>query len=585
MPLRAYNAMKVPMTASPASAPAPAVDFDSLGLPENMLATVRAKGYTIPSPIQAATIPALLEGRDVLGQAQTGTGKTAAFALPLLARLDTSIPVTQVLVLAPTRELAIQVAESFSEYGAGLRGLRVTCLYGGASYIPQLRDLQRGAHVVVGTPGRLIDHLDRGTLKLDQLRALVLDEADEMLRMGFIEDVARIASACPKERQTTLFSATLPPPIRALARSHTRDPLEISIAASGEKPLIRQCAAIVPYRDKIDALLRLLSFEDTDGIIVFVATKVATNEVAEALVSHGHRAAMLSGDVAQRDREHTVSRFIKGDIDILVATDVAARGLDVDRVSHVVNFDLPPDIETYTHRIGRTGRAGRTGTAIAFANPNQRYLLNNLVRRAGMDIERWDKPSAESVNQARLKRFGKRLVLEHERRTDLEAYRTLIEEIESAHGISASELAATLARLVNGDAQPFRDQKQPIDRRPVARETHRRDNHPPAKFAKRHAADRQPSAPKAAPPKRTDTFNAGTLYTLAVGYKHGANPSRVLATVAGATGLEGRAIGRIAIGETETVIETASPLDRRALSALAKARINGQALSPDRQPL
>ena len=293
-------------------------------------------------------------------------------------------------------------------------------------------------------PGRLIDHLNRGTLRLENLKALVLDEADEMLRMGFIDDVTKIAEACPEDRQTALFSATMPPAIAKLAHKQTRDPVEIRIKADHNKAaLIRQRAAIIPYRDKIDALLRLLAVEETDGVIVFVATKSSTNEVAEALNAQGHRAAMLSGDVAQRDREFTVNRFIKGQIDVLVATDVAARGLDVDRVNHVVNFDLPPDVETYTHRIGRTGRAGRSGEAIAFANPNQRYILNNIIRRTGNDIDRWEKPSAKEVNAIRLKRFGSRLVLEHERRTGREDYQGLIANLESEHGIPAAELAAT----------------------------------------------------------------------------------------------------------------------------------------------
>ena len=585
------------------------VTFADLGLPDNMLATLEIRGYKNPSPIQAQTIPPLLTGRDVLGMAQTGTGKTAAFSLPLLAQVDASLPETQMLVLAPTRELAIQVAESCSAYGKSINGLRVSCLYGGSSYVPQLQQLKRGAHVVVGTPGRLIDHLNRGTLRLDNLKALVLDEADEMLRMGFIDDVTKIAEACPEDRQTALFSATMPPAIAKLAHKQTRDPVEIRIKADHSKAaLIRQRAAIIPYRDKIDALLRLLAVEETDGVIVFVATKSSTNEVAEALNAQGHRAAMLSGDVAQRDREFTVNRFIKGQIDVLVATDVAARGLDVDRVSHVVNFDLPPDVETYTHRIGRTGRAGRSGEAIAFANPNQRYILNNIIRRTGNDIDRWEKPSAKEVNAIRLKRFGARLVLEHERRTGLEDYQELIGALESEHGIPAAELAATLARMVNGDSQAFRDNRSQIDRRPAAKKAHsdrghkaktaRHQDRPPRKERFR---DREQNREQRPPRDNFDDKpirahkgkgNKGpvagddgerSLYTIDIGHRHGATPARILAAIANASGLSGGSIGRIAIGHSETVIEMPKHLSTPAIKALAKTRINGHALGLDRQ--
>ncbi|TVR15323.1 MAG: DEAD/DEAH box helicase [Planctomycetota bacterium] len=549
--------------------PVAAQGFCDLGLPDTIMATLDRLGYVEPSPIQAQAIPPLLAGQDVLGQAQTGTGKTAAFALPLLARLDPAQRHPQILVLTPTRELAGQVAESWQRYGAGIGGIKVACLYGGSSYVPQLKALSSGAQIVVGTPGRIIDHLNRGTLDTSRLQALVLDEADEMLRMGFIDDVQRIAEACPEQRQTALFSATMPPPIRRLTHRHLRNPVEITIATDHSvKALIRQRAAVVPFRNKTDALLRLLAMETYDGIIVFVATRVATNDVTQALLDHGYRAAQLSGDVAQRDREITVDRFIKGRVDILVATDVAARGLDVDRVSHVINYDLPNDLEQYTHRIGRTGRAGRSGEAISFAAPHQRHFLAAVERRSGSSIERWEIPSAKDVNNRRLERIGEQIVAASSKQQGLDGYRTLISDLIAA-GNDPVELAACLAREIHGDAEPFHDRKGPIGKAPGKQLAGKG-------VSKAPPSGKRPSKGLGAHPGPS---NGGRqLCQFSVGRRHGATPARMLAAIANASGLSGKAIGRIAIDQDHSTVDMPSDLPAGAWKALRKQRINGQPL-------
>ena len=353
-----------------------AVTFRDLNLPGPLLAALDEVGYETPSPIQSQAIPYLLEGMDLLGHAPTGTGKTAAFALPLLARLEMDRQHVQIMVLTPTRELAIQVAEAFQRYASGIKGFHVLPIYGGSGYSGQLRQLRRGVHAVVGTPGRVMDHMRKGTLKLDGLQALVLDEADEMLRMGFIDDVDWILEKTPKDRQMALFSATMPKEIQSIARRHLRDPREIAIKTKTANPdTIRQRYWSVDRTHKLDALTRILEVEPFDAMIMFVRTKTATAMLSERLEARGYSSAPLNGDMAQKDRERTVDRLKKGDLDILVATDVAARGLDVERISHVVNYDIPNDTEAYIHRIGRTGRAGRKGEAILFVAPRERRML------------------------------------------------------------------------------------------------------------------------------------------------------------------------------------------------------------------
>src|SRR3982751_909299 len=391
------------MTSEPSAASPATVSFNDLKLPQPLLDALRDVGYETPSPIQAATIPPLLEGRDMVGQAQTGTGKTAAFALPILARLDLSKTKPQALVLAPTRELAIQVAEAFQRYAAKLPGFHVLPIYGGQSYGPQLGGLRRGVHVVVGTPGRIIDHLERGSLDLSELTTLVLDEADEMLRMGFIDDVEAVLKKTPATRQIALFSATMQMPIRRIAQTYLRNPVEISIKSKTTTGAnIRQRYWWVSGLHKLDALTRILEAESFDAMLVFTRTKQSTEELAEKLQARGFSAAAINGDIVQAQRERTIQQLRDGKLDILVATDVAARGLDVERISHVLNYDIPHDTEGYVHRIGRTGRAGRSGEAILFVTPREKRLLQTIERATRQPIEQMQLPTIQAVNDRRI---------------------------------------------------------------------------------------------------------------------------------------------------------------------------------------
>ncbi|MEO8671588.1 MAG: DEAD/DEAH box helicase [Tahibacter sp.] len=422
-----------------------------MGLPENLLKTLHDVGYESPSPIQAATIPPLMAGRDVLGQAQTGTGKTAAFALPILARIEPNRRLPQALVLAPTRELAIQVAEAFQRYATQIPGFQVLPIYGGQGYGPQLHALKRGVQVVVGTPGRIIDHLDRGTLDLSELRFLVLDEADEMLRMGFVDDVEKILQKTPASRQVALFSATMPAPIRRIAQTHLKDPTEVTIKSKTSTAAnINQRYWLVSGLHKLDALTRILEAETFDAMIVFARTKQATEELAEKLAARGLSAAAINGDIPQAQRERTIQRLKDGQLDILVATDVAARGLDVERISHVLNYDIPYDTEAYVHRIGRTGRAGRSGEAILFATPRERGMLHAIERATRQPITPMTLPSVEAVNDVRIARFKQRIT-DTRSSGDLEFFQHLIEQYERELNVPALEIAAALARIVQGD--------------------------------------------------------------------------------------------------------------------------------------
>ena len=410
--------------------------FDELGLPAPLMRALDDVGYENPSAIQAMTIPHLLAGRDLLGQAQTGTGKTAAFALPLLARLDFRQREPQVLVLAPTRELALQVAEAFQRYAAHIDGFHVLPIYGGQDYRTQLRGLKRGPQVIVGTPGRIMDHMNRGSLKLEALRCLVLDEADEMLRMGFIDDVEWILEQTPGDRQLALFSATMPEAIRRITRNYLKDPAEIIIKVrQTTAETIRQRVWMVSGLHKLDALTRILEVEEFDGMIIFVRTRIATTELAEKLNARGYAAAPLNGDIAQAQREKTVESLKQGRLDILVATDVAARGLDVERISHVLNYDIPYDVEAYVHRIGRTGRAGREGDAILFAANRERRLLRAIEKSTGKNIEKMELPSAEDVTDTRVKRFKARISETLDSIDDLDRFRGLVEQYQHEYGV------------------------------------------------------------------------------------------------------------------------------------------------------
>ncbi len=448
--------------------------FTAFGLPESLLAALRDVGYESPSPIQAATIPPLMAGHDVIGQAQTGTGKTAAFALPALAHLDPTPGKPQVLVLAPTRELAIQVAEAFQTYAKHIAGFQILPIYGGQGYGPQLHALKRGVHVVVGTPGRVIDHLQRGTLDLSQLKMLVLDEADEMLRMGFIDDVETVLKSTPETRQVALFSATMPAPIRRIAKAHLREPVEVAIESRTTTAAgIRQRYWMVSGVNKLDALTRIMEAEPFEAMIVFARTKQATEELADKLAARGFAAAAINGDVEQKIRERTIGKLKDGQIDVLVATDVAARGLDVERISHVLNYDIPYDTESYVHRIGRTGRAGRSGEAILFVAPRERGMLRAIERATHQTIEAMTLPSVDAVNERRVAKFLGKIdaVLDGE---DLTLFRDLVERFEREKNVPMVEIAAALAKLVQGKtplllSQPAKSERayEPFpDRRP-----------------------------------------------------------------------------------------------------------------------
>ncbi len=453
---------------------ATAVSFRDLALSEPVMRALADVGYESPSPIQAATIPHLLQGRDLVGTAQTGTGKTAAFALPILSRIDVNRATTQALVLAPTRELAIQVAEAFQKYAAHVRGFHVLPIYGGQSYGPQLHALKRGVHVVVGTPGRVIDHLEKGTLDISQLQVLVLDEADEMLRMGFIDDVENVIKRTPAGRQVALFSATMPAPIRRIAGTYLKDPAEVTIRGKTTTAInTRQRYWLVSGVQKLDALTRILEAETFEGMIIFSRTKISTDELAAKLEARGFSAAAINGDIPQAMREKTIQRLKDGHIDILVATDVAARGLDVDRISHVVNYDIPYDTEAYVHRIGRTGRAGRSGDAILFVTPRERGMLRAIERATRQPIEEMVLPTIEDVNTHRISKF-KQQITQALGKDDLGIYRNLIEQYEAEHNVPAVEIAAALARIAQGETpllmnEPKRAERGEWERRAEAR--------------------------------------------------------------------------------------------------------------------
>jgi len=477
-----------------ATAAATAADsngFLDLGLNEAVIQALRDVGYEAPTPIQAQTIPPLLAGSDVLGQAQTGTGKTGAFALPVLSKIDLSKPQTQALVLVPTRELAIQVAEAFQRYATHMKGFHVLPIYGGQSYTPQLKGLKRGAHVIVGTPGRVMDHMKRGTLPLDALSFLVLDEADEMLQMGFIDAIEWILEQSPPGRQIALFSATIPPAIRRIAQRHQRKPAEITIRSkTSTAPNIRQRYWLVSGMHKLDALTRILEVEIFDAMLVFVRTKLETVELSERLEARGFEAAPLNGDIPQQQRERTIAALKSGKVDIVVATDVAARGLDVERVSHVVNYDVPYDSESYIHRIGRTGRAGRSGEAILFIAPRERNMLRIIERATRQQIAQMNLPSVAAVNEQRVARFKQRIA---DTLADGEtaAFRAIVEEFQAENEVPAIEIAAALASLLQGATPlllPERSQAEESGRE-WGRQGEERDGPRGRGFQSRHGRD------------------------------------------------------------------------------------------------
>lgn len=567
------------------SSPAPespaAPTFGELGLPEPLLAALTAVGYETPSPIQAATIPALLSGRDVLGTAQTGTGKTAAFALPILSHLDLKLAKPQALVLAPTRELAIQVAEAFQRYAVQMPGFQVLPIYGGQGYGPQLHALRRGVHVVVGTPGRVIDHLERGTLDLSGLRNLVLDEADEMLRMGFIDDVEAVLKKVPDERQVALFSATMPPPIRRIAQTYLREPVEVTIASKTTTSAnIRQRYWFVSGMHKLDALTRILEAEPFDAMIVFARTKAATEELANKLQARGVAAAAINGDMQQQQRERTIQQLKDGRLDVLVATDVAARGLDVERISHVLNYDIPYDTESYVHRIGRTGRAGRSGEAILFVTPREKGMLRAIERATRQPIEEMRLPTVQAVNDRRVARFFERIEGTLEA-GGLDEYRELVDRYATEHDVGAAEIAAALARLLQGDVPLLleaRDEPAPREQRPARepRAFEERERGPrPSRGREDDFAPRAPRAPK--PPREAPQPGMET-YRVEVGHVHGVKPGNIVGAIANEAGLESRYIGRIDIHEDHSILDLPAGMPPEIMSHLQKAWVVGQQL-------
>ena len=592
--------------------------FAELGLSPAILKALDEVGYERPSPIQARTIPLLLQGRDVLGQAQTGTGKTAAFALPLLSNIDLAQSKPQVLVLAPTRELAIQVAEAFQTYAQALKGFHVLPVYGGSDFRGQLAGLRRGSHVVVGTPGRIMDHMRRGTLDLTGLKAIVLDEADEMLRMGFIDDVQWILEQAPEQRQVALFSATMPPPIRKIANQHLKNPEHVTIeqkTASAET--IRQRYWPVRGVNKLDALTRILEAEPFTGMIIFVRTKTLTVELADRLNARGFAASPLNGDMSQALRENTVDKLRKGTLDILVATDVAARGLDVERISHVLNYDIPYDVESYIHRIGRTGRAGKQGDAILFVAPREQRLLGAIERATRKKIELMELPSTELINDRRVAKFMQQIT-DTLADKDLSAFQQLIDRYEVEHNVPAREIAAALAQLLQGE-QPLFLENKPAPREYEARpERPRRDEgrneghaRPPRaersgerppfpgkeeRFDKprraREDADTVPEYKRRPERDEADGFerrppraNDGVIedgmdrYRIEVGHAQEVKPANIVGAIANEAGIDSQYIGRIQIFDEHSLVDLPQGMPKEVFMHLKRVWVGKKQLN------
>jgi ATP-dependent RNA helicase DeaD len=532
--------------------------FADLQIHPSVLQAVADVGYETPSAIQAETIPALMAGCDVVGLAQTGTGKTAAFAIPILSKIDTGSKATQALVLAPTRELALQVAEAFGRYGAHLPRVNVLPIYGGASYGVQLAGLKRGAQVVVGTPGRVIDHLERGTLNLSHIDYLVLDEADEMLAMGFAEDVERILSDTPEDKQVALFSATMPAAIRKLTTNYLHDPVEVAVKAkTATAENISQRYIEVAGPRKMDALTRVLEVEPFEAMIVFVRTKQATEEVAERLRARGLSAAAINGDIPQAQRERTIAALKDTGLDILVATDVAARGLDVDRISHVLNYDIPHDTESYVHRIGRTGRAGRSGAALLFVSPRERHLLKAIEKATRQKLTEIELPTVDDVNAQRVAKFVDSI-------TDaldapgLDLFRSLVEDYGREHDVPMADIAAALALQSRNGEEFLMAPEAPESRRP-----------PPGRSVGK--------------PDGKDRF---ATYRIDVGKRHKVNPRAIVGAIANEGGLQRSDFGQITIKGEFSLVELPAKLPRKTLKALERTRISGVPinLKPDRRP-
>lgn len=553
--------------------PSPTVSFKSLNLLPALVQTLEQLGYEAPSPVQAQAIPHLLAGDDILGHAPTGTGKTAAFALPLLSRLDLKKKHVQIMVLAPTRELAIQVAEAFKTYAANIKGFQVLPIYGGQDYGGQIRGLKRGVHVVVGTPGRVMDHMRKGTLKLDQIQAMVLDEADEMLRMGFIDEVEWILEQTPDNRQMALFSATMPKEIEKIARRHLQNPQEVSIKAkTATAETIRQRFWLVGGMHKLDALTRILEVEPFDGVLIFVRTKVATTELAEKLEARGHAAAAMNGDMPQKQREQMVNRLKAGGLDILIATDVAARGLDVDRISHVINYDIPYDTEAYIHRIGRTGRAGRQGDAILFVSPRERRMLGAIERATRKKIEPLTLPSTDTINNKRIADFKQRIT-DTIKQDDLAFMRGILEQYQNESDLPALEIAAALATLSLG--------QRSLLIKPESKARSERENRP--RERRQEGGDRTGrDNPRKRSARASDLVAPAhdmELFRIDVGHDHDVEPRNIVGAIANEAGLDAQNIGRIDIRDDHSIVELPTGMPKPIFADLKKAWVCGRKLN------
>ena len=566
----------------------PVKSFADLDFPAAIQKALNDVGYETPSAIQAETIPHLLAGADLIGQAQTGTGKTAAFALPVLARLDLEQKKSpQVMVLAPTRELAIQVAEAFQKYARHLPGFKVLPIYGGSDMRGQLRQLERGVHVVVGTPGRVMDHMRRGSLKLANLKTLILDEADEMLRMGFIDDVEWILEQTPKTRQVVLFSATMPTAIRRIASKYLSDAQEVTIKVKTvTNASIRQRVWMMSGGSKMDALTRILEVEDFDAMIVFVRTRIATAELADKLSARGYACAAINGDIAQKQRETTIENLKNGKLDILVATDVAARGLDVTRISHVINYDIPYDVEAYIHRIGRTGRAGRKGDAILFAANRERRLLGAIEKATAQKIEKMVLPTAAEVTDKRIGKFKQRITETLDTR-DLGIFRKLVDEYQHEYGVPVIDIAAALACLAQG--------KQPLTGKPPVGESKAKGNkeqsdRPAQQPRQDKRKEREPRVNKAKEAKPAAKLFPNSQaesrppakdmerFRIEVGSKHDVKPGNIVGAIANEVELDSEYIGRIEIFEDYSTVDLPEGMPKELFKHLRGVWVSGQRL-------
>ncbi len=549
--------------------------FNELGLPEAVLRAIQDLGYEQPSPIQEKSIPVLLEGKDLLGQAQTGTGKTAAFALPLLSKVDPKKTVTQLLILAPTRELAIQVAEACQSYAKHIKGLNILPIYGGQSYTIQLKQLRRGAQVVVGTPGRVMDHMRRGTLSLDALQSIVLDEADEMLRMGFIDDVKWVLEHAPEERQVALFSATMPREVKKVADRHLVDPVHIKIASkTATAANIEQRYWVVRGTNKLDAITRILESEESDGIIVFVRTKNATIELADRLSARGFRSEALNGDVPQANREKVVDRLRRNKLDILVATDVVARGLDVERISHVINYDVPHDTESYIHRIGRTGRAGRSGKAILFISPREKRMLHSIERATKQPIEPMNLPSVDDINQNRVARF-KDKVMQTIADENLDFFSQIITELQAETEVSSESIAAASAFLAQGGTSLLLDEKA-IKQESFDERSGKSRDRDERRFEKRS----EKPAPDLKPVQLNDFPEVEMArFILHVGHRHRVKPGSIVGCIANEAELESKYIGDIEIRDDYSTVDLPADMPKDVMAILRRARVANRPLN------